>query len=218
MLVRLAFLLEGVVPVAALLGERLHDVLRDDQADDAVLDEAAYQLADIGTATGGRISLCGRIAAGLETFTRGLGPEVCVGGDVVAAAGVSGAGGSRRLPHSALTSSTGSRSVVAVVYVMRGAFKRHHLLAEARRRLSYVLRGRPHQGGLDERGRPHQAGLDEQIVQRVIDDCTRPVGRGRMMTADLYALCPRATRKTALQPVPRQQPAPSSVPASLSTR
>lgn len=49
--------------------------------------------------------------------------------------------------------------VVAVVYVMHGAFKRHHLLAEPRRYLFYVLRGRP-----------HQAGLDEQIVQRVIDD------------------------------------------------
>ncbi|MEU7088860.1 hypothetical protein [Streptomyces achromogenes] len=34
--------------------------------------------------------------------------------------------------------------VVAEVYVMRGAFARHHLLAEARRHLSYVLRGRPH--------------------------------------------------------------------------
>ena len=34
--------------------------------------------------------------------------------------------------------------VVAVVYVMRGAFKRDHLLAEARRYLSYVLRGQPH--------------------------------------------------------------------------
>jgi hypothetical protein len=33
--------------------------------------------------------------------------------------------------------------VVAVVYVMRGVFKRHHLLAEACRYLSYVLRGLP---------------------------------------------------------------------------
>jgi hypothetical protein len=32
---------------------------------------------------------------------------------------------------------------VAVVYVMRGAIKRHHLLAEARRHLSYVLRADP---------------------------------------------------------------------------
>ncbi|MFD3939901.1 MobF family relaxase [Streptomyces sp. NPDC058611] len=73
--------------------------------------------------------------------------------------------------------------VVAVVYVMRGAFKRHHLLAEARRHLSYVLRGRP-----------HHRGLDEQIVQTVVDDYTRPVGRGRMMAADLHALYPRDTR------------------------
>lgn len=57
--------------------------------------------------------------------------------------------------------------VTAVVYVMRGVFKRRHLLAEARRHLSYVLRGRP-----------HQAGLDERIVQAVVDDCTRPVGAG----------------------------------------
>ncbi|GAA2435130.1 hypothetical protein GCM10010273_09870 [Streptomyces lavendulocolor] len=45
-------------------------------------------------------------------------------------------------------------SVVAVVYVMRGAFACHHLLAEARRHLVYALRGRP-----------YQPGLDEQIVQ-----------------------------------------------------
>ncbi|MFE5669229.1 MobF family relaxase [Streptomyces niveus] len=68
---------------------------------------------------------------------------------------------------------------VAVVYVMRGAFKRHHLLAEARRHLTYVLRGRP-----------HQPGLDEQIVQAAVANYTRPVGR-RMMTADLRALYPR---------------------------
>lgn len=59
--------------------------------------------------------------------------------------------------------------VVAVVYVMRGAFKRHHLLAEARRHLAYVLRGRP-----------HQPGLDEQIVQTVVDDYTRPASRRRI--------------------------------------
>ncbi|MEU5403909.1 MobF family relaxase [Streptomyces sp. NPDC005963] len=76
---------------------------------------------------------------------------------------------------------------VAVVYVMRGAFKRHHLLAEARRHLSYVLRGRP-----------HQPGLDEQIVQTVIDDYTRPVGRGLAMTADLRALYPHDTDDQAV--------------------
>ncbi|MFB7553737.1 relaxase domain-containing protein [Streptomyces sp. NPDC056154] len=76
--------------------------------------------------------------------------------------------------------------VVAVVYVMRGAFKRHHLLAETRRHLAYTLRGRP-----------HQPGLDEQIVQAVVDDYTRPVRR-RMMTADLRALHPRDTEDRAL--------------------
>ncbi|MEU6688290.1 hypothetical protein [Streptomyces sp. NPDC046832] len=76
--------------------------------------------------------------------------------------------------------------VVAVVYVMRGALKRHHLLAEVRRYLSYVLRGRP-----------HQAGLDDQIVQTVVDDCTRPASR-RMMTADLRALYPRDTEDQAV--------------------
>lgn len=82
---------------------------------------------------------------------------------------------------------------VAVVYVMRGAFKRHHLLAEARRYLSYVLRGRP-----------HQPGLDEQIVQSVVDDYTRPVGRGLAMTADLHALYPRDTDDQAvLRPLTR---------------
>ncbi|WP_432043500.1 MobF family relaxase [Streptomyces cadmiisoli] len=88
--------------------------------------------------------------------------------------------------------------VVAVVYVMRGAFKRHHLLAEARRHLSYVLRGRP-----------HQVGLDDQIVQAVVDDYTRPLGRGLKMTADLRALYPRDTEDQAvLRPLTRNRSAP----------
>lgn len=87
--------------------------------------------------------------------------------------------------------------VVAVVYVMRGAFKRHHLLAEARRHLSYVLRGRPHEPGLDER-----------IVQTVVDDYTRPASR-RMMTANLRALYPRDTEDQAvLRPLTRKRTAP----------
>ncbi|MFC9948505.1 MobF family relaxase [Streptomyces pratensis] len=87
--------------------------------------------------------------------------------------------------------------VVAVVYVMRGAFKRHHLLAEARRHLSYVLRGRP-----------HEPGLDEQIVQTAVDDYTRPASR-RMMTADLRALYPRDTEDQAvLRPLTRKRTAP----------
>ncbi|MFJ6785893.1 hypothetical protein [Streptomyces yangpuensis] len=77
--------------------------------------------------------------------------------------------------------------VVAVVSVMRGGFKHHHLLAEARRHLAYVLRGRR-----------HRPGLDEQIVQAAIDDYTRPVGRGRMMTADLRALYPHDTEDQAV--------------------
>lgn len=86
--------------------------------------------------------------------------------------------------------------VVAVVYVMRGAFKHHHLLAEARRYLSYVLRGRPHDPGLDER-----------IVQTVVDHYTRPAGR-RMMTADLHALYPRETEDQAvLRPLTRKRSA-----------
>ncbi|CAL9327298.1 MobF family relaxase [Streptomyces sp. SudanB182_2057] len=87
---------------------------------------------------------------------------------------------------------------VAVVYVMRGAFARHHLLAEARRHLSYVLRGRPHQPGLDER-----------TVQTVVDDYTRPAGRGRKMTADLRALYPRDTEdQTVLRPLTRNRTVP----------
>ncbi|WP_432040983.1 MobF family relaxase [Streptomyces chartreusis] len=87
---------------------------------------------------------------------------------------------------------------VAVVYVMRGAFKRRHLLAEARRHLAYVLRGRP-----------HEPGLDEQIVQTVVDDYARPVGRGRMMTADLRALYPRDIEDQAvLRPLTRKRSAP----------
>ncbi|MEU6602893.1 MobF family relaxase [Streptomyces flaveolus] len=86
---------------------------------------------------------------------------------------------------------------VAVVYVMRGAFARHHLLAEARRHLAYALRGQP-----------HQPGLDEQIVQAAIDDHTRPVGRGRRMTADLHALYPGDTEDQAvLRPLTRSRTA-----------
>jgi conjugative relaxase-like TrwC/TraI family protein len=86
--------------------------------------------------------------------------------------------------------------VAAVVYVMRGAFERHHLLAEARRHLSYILRGRP-----------HQPGLDEQIVQTAIDDYTRPAGRW-MMTADLRALYPHDTEDQAvLRPLTRKRSA-----------
>ncbi|WP_432089152.1 MobF family relaxase [Streptomyces sp. bgisy095] len=87
--------------------------------------------------------------------------------------------------------------VVAVVYVMRGAFAHHHLLAEARRHLSYALRGRRHEPGLDER-----------IVQAAVDDYTRPVGRGRRMTADLRALYPRDTEDQAvLRPLTRNRTA-----------
>lgn len=74
---------------------------------------------------------------------------------------------------------------VAVVYVMRGAFKHRHLLAEARRHLSYVLRGRR-----------HEPGLDEQIVQAAVEGYTRPIGR--MMTADLRALYPREIEDQAV--------------------
>jgi hypothetical protein len=83
-----------------------------------------------------------------------------------------------------------------VVYVMRGAFARHHLLAGARR-LSYVLRGRR-----------HQPGLDEQIVQMVVDDYTRLASR-RMTTADLRTLYPRDTEDQAvLRPLTRKRTAP----------
>ncbi|MFG2878873.1 MobF family relaxase [Streptomyces sp. NPDC048337] len=77
-------------------------------------------------------------------------------------------------------------NVAAVVYVMRGGFKHHHLLAEARRHLSYALRGRP-----------HRPGLDEEIVQAAIDGYTRPASR-RMMTADLRALYPHDTEDQAV--------------------
>ncbi|WP_331756408.1 MobF family relaxase [Streptomyces sp. NBC_01568] len=87
--------------------------------------------------------------------------------------------------------------VAAVVYVMRGAFAHHHLLAEARRHLSYVLRGRP-----------HQPGLDEQIVREAIDGYTRPVGRGLMMTVDLRALYPHDIEDQAvLRPLTRNRSA-----------
>lgn len=77
--------------------------------------------------------------------------------------------------------------VVAVVYVMRGACKRRHLLAEARRHLAHTLRGR--------RAGP---GLDEAIVLAAVGGCTCPVGRGWAMTADLRALYPRGTEDQAV--------------------
>ncbi|MEU4359814.1 hypothetical protein [Streptomyces virginiae] len=86
---------------------------------------------------------------------------------------------------------------IAVVYVMRGAFNRHHLLAEARRHISYALRSRP-----------HQPGLDEQTVQTAIDAYTRPVGRGWMMTTDLRALYPHDTEDQAVvRPLTRNRSA-----------
>lgn len=95
---------------------------------------------------------------------------------------------------------------VAVVYVMRGAFARHPPLAEARRHLAYALHGRPHESGLDER-----------IVQAAVDDLTRPVGRGRRMTADLRALYPGDTEDQAvLRPLTRRRRRPVvAVPARL---
>jgi conjugative relaxase-like TrwC/TraI family protein len=88
--------------------------------------------------------------------------------------------------------------VVAVVYVMRGAFAYWHLLAEARRHLTHTLRGQP-----------HQPGLDEAIVQAAIGGYTRPVGRGRLMTADLSALYPRETGdQAAARPLTRARSRP----------
>ncbi|MFJ1787211.1 hypothetical protein ACIOML_23250 [Streptomyces anulatus] len=74
---------------------------------------------------------------------------------------------------------------VPETYVMRGVFKDHLLLAEARRLLAHT-----------RRGHPHEPGLDEQIVQHVVDDYIRPAGRVRMMSADLSALYPHDTEET----------------------
>ncbi|WP_331489941.1 hypothetical protein [Streptomyces sp. Go40/10] len=95
-----------------------------------------------------------------------------------------------------------------MVYVMRGEFKRHHLLAEARRRLSYLLRGRPHP--------PH---LNDQPGQTGVDAYTHRAGR-RMMTADLRALHRRGTEdQAAPRPLTRKPAATgTSWPASPPTR
>ncbi|MFJ9945786.1 hypothetical protein [Streptomyces erythrochromogenes] len=84
--------------------------------------------------------------------------------------------------------------VTAGVFVMRGAFKHHHPLAQARRHLAYVLRGRR-----------HRPGLDEQIVQAAIGGYTGPVGRGLMMTADLRALYPHDTEDQAVLRAPTRK-------------
>ncbi|MGX1913626.1 MobF family relaxase [Streptomyces phaeochromogenes] len=94
--------------------------------------------------------------------------------------------------------------ITAVVYVMRGAFKRHHLLAEARRHLAHSLRGRP-----------HEPGLDEQIVRTAVDDYTRPAGQ-TMMTADLRALYPHDIEDQAvIRPLTRARSAPRYEKARL---
>ncbi len=82
---------------------------------------------------------------------------------------------------------------VAVVFVLCGAFARHHLLAEARRHLAFALGGRPHPPGVDER-----------IVQAADDVHTSPVGRGRRMATDLRALYPGDTEdQTVARPLTR---------------
>ncbi|WP_189135310.1 MobF family relaxase [Wenjunlia tyrosinilytica] len=84
---------------------------------------------------------------------------------------------------------------VAVVYVMRGAFQHRHLLAEARRHLTYVLRGRR-----------HEPGLDEAIVRAAVDGCTRPVGRA--LTADFRYLYPRESDgRAVVRPLTRHRTA-----------
>ncbi|MFD3932634.1 MobF family relaxase [Streptomyces sp. NPDC058614] len=86
--------------------------------------------------------------------------------------------------------------ITAVVYVMRGAFQYRHLLAEARRHLAHVLRGRP-----------HEPGLDDAIVLAAVDGYTRPIGRA--MTADLRALYPHDTEDRAVvRPLTRARSAP----------
>ncbi|MFI9586996.1 relaxase domain-containing protein [Streptomyces sp. NPDC052236] len=84
---------------------------------------------------------------------------------------------------------------VAVVYVMRGGFRHRHLLTEARRHLTYVLRGQR-----------HEPGLDEQILRAAIDGYTRSIGR--RLTADLRSLYPRDTDGQAVvRPLTRNRSA-----------
>jgi hypothetical protein len=85
-------------------------------------------------------------------------------------------------------------AVDVVVYVMRGAFARHHLLAEARRHLSYVLRGRPHQPGpgradrADGRRRLHPPGEPADGDRRPARAVSaRHRGAGRAAPADPQA-------------------------------
>ncbi|CAL9650812.1 hypothetical protein SUDANB23_06592 (plasmid) [Streptomyces sp. enrichment culture] len=63
--------------------------------------------------------------------------------------------------------------IVAVVYVMRGAFKRHRLLAEARRHLSYVR----HRRIISRKG---GASL------RACTDSTAPAREGRGLKSPAY--------------------------------
>lgn len=86
---------------------------------------------------------------------------------------------------------------VAVVYVMHGAFKTWHLLAEARRDLTLVLRGRPREPGLDER-----------IVDAAIDAHCLDIGGPKTVRGLLsdYRLYTARWALPGLQPARRPAP------------
>ncbi|MFF5443240.1 MobF family relaxase [Streptomyces achromogenes] len=101
--------------------------------------------------------------------------------------------------------------VVAVVYVMRGAFKRHHLLAEARRHLSYVLRGRPHQQGLHDLY-PHET-EDEAVLRPLTRNRTAPPYERARLAAGALAARVHAVRR-ADRLGSRTRPRTVAVPAA----
>ncbi|WP_285440119.1 MobF family relaxase [Streptomyces sp. ISL-24] len=107
--------------------------------------------------------------------------------------------------------------VTATVFVMNGGgrFRRRHLLAEARRHLALVLRGRRREPGLDEQI------VDAALTARCLDISEPKTLRGLMPAYRLYtAWWPLADLEPARRPpttapdVDRQPPADPGTPAA----
>ncbi|WP_328741415.1 relaxase domain-containing protein [Streptomyces caniferus] len=107
--------------------------------------------------------------------------------------------------------------VAAMVFVMNGGgrFHRRHLLAEARRHLALVLRGRRREPGLDERI------VDAALATHCLDISEPKTLRGRMPAYRLYTarwsladLDPGRRPPTAAPDLDRQPPADPGAPAA----
>ncbi|MCX4657667.1 hypothetical protein [Streptomyces uncialis] len=107
--------------------------------------------------------------------------------------------------------------VAAVVFVMNkdGIFQRRHLLAEARRHLALVLRGRPREPGLDDQV------VDAAIATHCLDITDSGTLHSGTMAHRLYttrwteADLKPARRRPAIPDADRQLPPDTGTPATL---